>query len=72
MAVRDAEIEGRRSFIAGIMSSVAASIVVAVGPSTPVLLPVFFLLGLVMAVLMFFAWLTPTPERMPDRPAIEP
>ena len=63
----DAQIDGRRSFIAGIMSPAAVFIVgVFAGPlfSGLQLLAMLFSVALVSAVLMFFAWLSPTPDDM--------
>lgn len=60
----DAELGGRRSFLAGLGSPLALFAVAAVGPSwiltqLPVLL---VLVGMVTALGMFFAWLSPTPK----------
>jgi hypothetical protein len=62
----DARLGGSRSFIAGLLSPLALFIVAALsrgwtGPQIPLVLG---LVGVVMAVGMFFAWLTPTPEHM--------
>ena len=62
----DAKIDGGRSFVAGLMvgpiwfSVIVASMIPALqGPQAWAFFP---LIGLILAVLMFFAWLTPTPE----------
>ena len=62
----DADVAGRRSVVAGLLSPLAVFISVAVGSGlsqaqVPVVLA---LIGGVMAVGMFFAWLSPTPEAM--------
>jgi hypothetical protein len=62
----DAKLDGTRSFVAGLMSPLALFIVAAGGrgwslTQLPLLLVV---VGIVMALGMFFAWLTPTPEEM--------
>ena len=62
----DADVTGRRSVVAGLLSPLAVFISVAVGSGlsqaqVPVVLA---LIGGVMAVSMFFAWLSPTPEAM--------
>jgi hypothetical protein len=63
----DSEVAGRKSFVAGLLTPVA---MLGAGISTGLLgmdpLPqpalVSFLVGIVMAVAMFFPWLSPTPE----------
>jgi hypothetical protein len=62
----DAKIDGGRSFVAGLMvgpiwfSVIVASLIPALqGPQAWAFFP---LIGVILAVLMFFAWLTPTPE----------
>jgi hypothetical protein len=62
----DAKIDGGRSFVAGLMvgpiwfSVIVASLIPALqGPQAWAFFP---LIGMILAVLMFFAWLTPTPE----------
>ena len=65
----DAQIDGRRSFVAGIMAPAAVFIAgVFLGPfsSGLALLGMLFSVAMVSAVLMFFAWLTPAPEDMRD------
>ena len=65
----DAKVCGRRSFVAGLMAPAAFFAAgVFVGPFTSGLglLGLMFLVALSTAVLMFFAWLTPTPEEMRD------
>ena len=63
----DANLNGMRSFVAGLMSPFALFIAAVMAgrgwtlAQLPILLGV---VGVVMAVLMFFAWLTPTPEEM--------
>ncbi len=73
----DAKVNGRRSFIVGVIAPVVVFIIGTLLPGTgyssmALWLGALFLASLILAVLMFFAWLTPTPERMFDRPAIEP
>ncbi len=59
----DAEIHGRRSFVAGLTSSLAVSMILSwVALTTPQAIATFFLVGLAVAVSMFFAWLYPTPQ----------
>lgn len=60
----DAKLSGRRSFLAGLMSPLALFIAAAAGRGWSVAqLPVLLVLvGVIMALGMFFAWLTPTPE----------
>ena len=62
----DAKVEGSRSVVAGLMGGPLWFAWIALGPSIPGLIGygVFVLMGLVLALLMFFAWLTPTPEHM--------
>ena len=62
----DAKVNGRRSFIAGVVAPVVVFIVGALlgGLGTADLLGLLFLVPLSLAVLMFFAWLTPTPEEL--------
>ena len=70
----DAKVNGRRSFIVGVIAPVVVFIIGAMlgtGYRMALWLGALFLASLSLAVLMFFAWLTPTPERMLDRPAIE-
>lgn len=62
----DAKIDGSRSFVAGLMvgpiwfSIIVAELIPALqGPQAWAFFP---LIGVILAVLMFFAWLTPTPE----------
>lgn len=62
----DASLGGSRSFVAGLMvgpiwfSIIVAELIPALqGPQAWAFFP---LIGVVLAVLMFFAWLTPTPE----------
>ena len=62
----DAGVEGRRSFVAGLVAPLAAYIAGVLGAPI-VARSVFgflFLPALIIAILMFFAWLTPTPEEM--------
>ena len=65
----DAAVEGRRSFVAGLLAPFGAFITGVLG--SPVLATTvvgfLFLPALVIAVVMFFAWLTPTPEEMRAR-----
>ena len=63
----DARVDGRRSFVAGLMAPLLFFILGIV--SSPIsgqfqILGLLFLAAMVMALLMFFAWLTPTPEEM--------
>lgn len=62
----DAAVEGRRSFMAGLMAPIAAFITgVLADPAIGTnVMGFLFLPALVIAVVMFFAWLTPTPESM--------
>ena len=63
----DADVAGRRSVVAGLLSPLAVfiSVVLGSGLSHPAQVPVVLaLIGGVMAVSMFFAWLSPTPEVM--------
>ena len=74
----DANLNGRRSVIAGIMSPFAYGMIMLLaiqlffdgraGVVTAVVgVSALFLAGVVSAVIMFFAWLTPPPEEMrPD------
>ena len=69
----DSEIQGRRSLVAGLLSPVAmlgAGVFTAVLGLDPLPPPglVSFLVGIVMALAMYFPWLSPTPEeKRPDR-----
>lgn len=69
----DAKIAGRKSFIAGLMAPVAVFVVgILFSPAgLPMLLTLLFLVPLVLALLMFFAWLTPTPEALRDEEYVE-
>lgn len=60
----DADIVGRRSVVAGLVSPLGAFIAgVLAGPMVATnVLGLLFLPSLVIAVVMFFAWLEPTPE----------
>jgi len=62
----DAELGGRRSFIAGLMSPLALFIAATGGRGwTLTVLPfLLVLVGVILALGMYFAWLTPTPEEM--------
>ena len=63
----DAKVEGRRSFVAGLMAPVAAFVTAALagsGGGYVAFAGLLFMVALITAVLMFFAWLTPTPEDM--------
>ena len=62
----DAKLSGHRSFVAGLMSPLALFIAATAGRGwTMTQLPVLLILvGVIMALGMFFAWLTPTPEAM--------
>lgn len=71
----DAQVDGRRSFVAGLMSSFVVFILAALdvpveGSGTEVVLCTT---GVVLAVLMFFAWLSPTPgaDGAPDPEQVE-
>jgi hypothetical protein len=58
----DSEVTGRKSFIAGLLTPIAmlgAGVLISL-PVQPAL--VSFLVGIAMAVGMFFPWLSPTPE----------
>lgn len=61
----DAKVAGSRSFVAGLLSPVVVFIVMVMGEwswSFSQVLLIVGLVGVVMAVAMFFAWLTPTPK----------
>lgn len=61
----DAKVDGRRSFVAGLVAPLGAFIANVIGGPIVAGLDVLgflFLPALVIAVVMFFAWLTPTPE----------
>ena len=62
----EAKLNGSRSFVAGLLSPVVVFIVATIAEWdwTSEQLPFVALVGVVMAVAMFFAWLTPTPERL--------
>ncbi len=62
----DAEITGRRSVIAGLLSPLALFIaaVMSAGLNSVQIVAVLFLVGVLLALGMFFAWLSPTPEGM--------
>ena len=62
----DAKLDGPRSFIAGLVAPLALFIAGSMGGGwTATQLPFLLgLVGVVIAVAMFFAWLTPTPEDM--------
>ena len=63
----DAKLDGSRSFVAGLMSPLGlfiAATMTARGWNAVELSFVLVLVGVVMAVGMFFAWLAPTPEEM--------
>ena len=62
----DANVSGRRSFIAGLMAPFALFIGATGAQSWNVLLlPVLLILvGMILALGMYFAWLTETPEEM--------
>jgi hypothetical protein len=59
----DSEVTGRRSFIAGLLTPIAmlGAGVLSSGFQVQLAL-VSFLVGIVMAVAMYFPWLSPTPE----------
>lgn len=60
----DAEVDGRRSVIAGLMSPLVMFIVMTFGRGFSMVeaAALFTLIGMAVAMIMFFAWLTPTPE----------
>jgi hypothetical protein len=61
----DAEVRGRRSLVAGLMSSATlAALLSLVQMTLGEVLVVVPIVGLVMAILLFFAWLSPTPAHM--------
>ena len=62
----DAEITGRRSFLAGALLPLALFIVAVLssGLNSVQVAVVLVLVGVLMALGMFFAWLSPTPEEM--------
>lgn len=69
----DAEVAGRRGLVAGLLSPVAmlgAGVFTQLLGIVPLPRPalVSFLVGIVMALVLFFPWLSPTPEeKRPDR-----
>jgi hypothetical protein len=69
----DSEVTGRKSFVAGILTPIAmlgAGVLIGLLGFMPRFQPglVSFIVGIVMALAMFFPWLSPTPEeRRPDR-----
>jgi hypothetical protein len=76
----DSEVDGRRGFVAGLLSPVAilgAGVLTQLLGLVPLPQPalVSFIVGVVMALGMFFPWLSPTPEEKrsggyePDPPA---
>jgi hypothetical protein len=60
----DAGLVGRRSVIAGVMSCACVAILLLITRGMPLApaMASIFVIGLVVAFLMFFAWLSPTPE----------
>jgi hypothetical protein len=61
----DANVSGRRSFIAGLVSPIAilASSWISRGfQGSTEMMVASLLTGVVLALVMFFAWLSPTPE----------
>lgn len=62
----DANVAGRRSVVAGLVSPLLMFTVMTLAPELGLVpaLGVFGIVGIVVAVVMFFAWLTPTPEEM--------
>ena len=63
----DAKLDSSRSFVAGLVSPLTVFIVAAMAEWgwTAAQFPLIVLLvGVIMAVGMFFAWLTPTPEEL--------
>ena len=71
----DAKIAGRKSFIAGLMAPVALFVVgalMAAPLGLPAILTLLFVVPLALSLLMFFAWLTPTPEPHRDQAYGEP
>ncbi len=62
----DAKLDGRRSFVAGLISPLALFIAATGGRGwTIALLPLLLVVvGVILALGMYFAWLTPTPEDM--------
>lgn len=63
----DAKLDGSRSFVAGLLSPVVVFIVMVSGEwswTFAQVVSVVALVGVVMAVAMFFAWLTPTPKEL--------
>ena len=61
-----AGVTGRRSVIAGVLSPLALFItaVMGAGLNSVQIVAVLFLVGVLLALGMFFAWLSPTPEEM--------
>lgn len=66
----DAAVDGRKSFVGGLVAPLAAvsSLAFSMTLGTLPALALFAAVGVVIAVLMFFAWLTPTPDEMRDAP----
>lgn len=62
----DADLKGRRTVLAGLLAPLTAFVAMAITPSIDMLpaMGVFGLIGVLMAFVMFFAWLTPTPEEL--------
>jgi hypothetical protein len=58
----DADVRGRRSAVAGFVAPIAAFCANAVLRTHPLTLSIA--VGVVVAVLLFFAWLAPTPAEM--------
>lgn len=71
----DAKIAGRKSFIAGLMAPVAvfvAGALMSAPVGLPAILTLLFVVPLALSLLMYFAWLTPTPEHLRDQEYVEP
>lgn len=70
----DAEVDGRRSVIAGALAPVglfvATTLMAPLGLTE--MLGVSGVVGVVLAVVMFFAWLAPTPEEMRGADPVSP
>ena len=62
----DADLKGRRTVLAGLLAPLTAFVALAINPSIDLLpaMGIFGLIGVLMAFVMFFAWLTPTPEEL--------
>ena len=62
----DAKVEGRRSLIAGLLSPFVVFMAAGFSGGLTIVpfVAVLVLVGVIMALAMFFAWLSPTPDEM--------